>query len=382
MDVKQVEEIVNRYNRGEASAEEARLLELWYAQALKTPLQEEEEIDYAELNQEMWRNIQMATKRDKIRWLWKKIAIAATIVCCLGLGWHFFRNSDSSLGPEKSVEVINAGQNNATLLLTNGKRLVLRDLKNESEVRLSGASITKTADGKLIYKSTGLNSAETVSMNTLITVYGEQYQIILPDGTKVWLNAASSLHFPSYFSGPNREVVLEGEAYFEVQKEKGKPFIVRTKNQEIKVLGTHFNVNCYEDELSTTTTLLEGKVSISAKLGSREGGKSIVLVPGQQSKLQNGDNRIVVAATDPSAAIAWKEGFFQFENDDIKTVMRQLSRWYNISVAYTGEIPDERFSGKVYRNMSLDKALEVLSFSAIHFQIEGRKITINYNQPK
>lgn len=220
MDVKQVEEIVNRYNRGEASAEEARLLELWYAQALKTPLQEEEEIDYAELNQEMWRNIQMATKRDKIRWLWKKIAIAATIVCCLGLGWHFFRNSDSSLGPEKSVEVINAGQNNATLLLTNGKRLVLRDLKNESEVRLSGASITKTADGKLIYKSTGLNSAETVSMNTLITVYGEQYQIILPDGTKVWLNAASSLHFPSYFSGPNREVVLEGEAYFEVQKEK------------------------------------------------------------------------------------------------------------------------------------------------------------------
>jgi ferric-dicitrate binding protein FerR (iron transport regulator) len=200
-----------------------------------------------------------------------------------------------------------------------------------------------------------------VEYATLVTPMGRQQQITLSDGTKVWLNAGSSLRFPTRFSGSQRKVEITGEVYFEVAHNATRPFMVSAGKEEIKVLGTHFNVNAYADEQMVKTTLLEGSVKINNKA---------ILQPGEQ--YGNG----IVSKVDADVSVAWIFGYFQFEHADIKTVMRQLSRWYDVEVRYEGRITSEIFGGEIQRNLKLSEALELLSVTGIHYTLNGKMLTI------
>jgi ferric-dicitrate binding protein FerR (iron transport regulator) len=208
-------------------------------------------------------------------------------------------------------------------------------------------------------------------MNTLTTPRGGQYEVMLPDGTKVWLNSASSLTYPVTFAGKERRVELTGEAYFEVAKNTSSPFFVKTSGQTVKVLGTHFNINSYEDEKCVKTTLLEGSVVITS-----DGNKQAVnLKPGQQS-VNKAASFDVINEADIDEAVAWKNGKFLFRNTDLQTVMRQLSRWYDVDVEYQGTIAERHYRGRISRNVPVSQVFEILKTSGINFIINGRTIIV------
>jgi len=229
------------------------------------------------------------------------------------------------------------GGNKAILTLSNGSKVTLNDSKNGLLATQAGALILKK-DSLLSYKSTA-GKTDAVTYNTINTPNGGQYQLVLADGTRVWLNAASSLKFPTEFNGNNRTVELTGEAYFEVAKDKHKPFNVKTANQTVQVLGTHFNVNSYTDEAVVKTTLLEGSVKVYSATAS------VLISPGQQALLSN-NQLLVNKDPDVNEVIAWKNGMFQFNEADIQTIMRQIARWYDIDVEFKGKIPDYTYHGK------------------------------------
>jgi ferric-dicitrate binding protein FerR (iron transport regulator) len=281
------------------------------------------------------------------------------------------------------------GGNKAMLTLNDGSVIVLDSAKNGMLGEQGNAQVLKK-DGMLEYKKGNAQKAigntqlsAPVSYNTLSTPRGGQYQLVLPDGSKVWLNAASSIRFPTAFTGNEREVELTGEAYFEItshQLQSGKkmPFKVLVLsagtdglNAAIEVLGTHFNVNAYKDEETIRTTLLEGKV----KVALRGVDKEAMLNPGEQAIMSMRTIK-TVHDIDTEEAVAWKNGLFFFDNVDIQTIMRQLSRWYKVSVVYNGKIPNRRFTGQVSRNANLSQVLKILELSKIHFTIEGDIVTI------
>ncbi|MNX85526.1 fec operon regulator FecR [compost metagenome] len=225
----------------------------------------------------------------------------------------------------------------------------------------------------LVYQLTDKpNPSGKTSYNTIETPKGGQYQLILPDGSKVWLNAASSLTFPtSFVSLKTRKVELIGEAYFEIAKNKTSPFIVKSAKQEVKVLGTHFNINSYADEQSTTTTLLEGSVNIV----SLNKAENIILKPGQQSTLNN--NKINVTEINTEEAIAWKNGLFIFNDENIKSIMKKIARWYNVEITFKGNLDHVSFVGNYARNKDLESLLENIELTEkVHFKIEGRRIEV------
>jgi len=261
------------------------------------------------------------------------------------------------------------GGNKAILTLANGAQVVLNNAKNGNLTTQAGARVVKH-DSLLSYKATNANVSE-VSYNTITTPMGGQYQLVLADGTKVWLNAASSLKFPTAFIGKDRTVELTGEAYFEVAKNKNKPFNVKTATQTIQVLGTHFNINAYSNEGTVKTTLLEGSVKLFSA------NDAILISPGQQAILKNNQSYTINNKPDINEVIAWKNGLFQFDEADIQTIMRQVARWYDINVEFKGQIPNYTYHGKISRNSNASQVLKILELSGINFTIEeGRKITV------
>lgn len=304
--------------------------------------------------------------------LWTKIVAAAMLLILLSIGTYFIKNQGKAVTYSQYTGELAPGGNKATLTLADGTKLSLTDAANGKVAEQAGVSIRKTAAGQLLYelKETAISNLQTKPgplYNTISTPAGGQYQVILPDGTKVWLNAESSLKYPSSFAGlKQRRVELKGEAYFEVSKlnvqAKHIPFIVASRNQEVEVLGTHFNINSYENEAVSTTTLLEGLVKVSRPAVFEQ-----IISPGEQA-LAGQD--IQVIQVDPLNAIAWKNGLFKFEKANIYTIMKQFSRWYNVDVAYEGKIPDNKFTGEVYRNMDASKALRILSYAKINFRVE------------
>lgn len=272
---------------------------------------------------------------------------------------------------------IEAGDNKAILTLGDGTKIILDDAQNGILANQGGNSILKAAEGELIYSfsNEGHNQhievhADHIIYNTIETPKGGKFQVKLPDGSKVWLNAASSLRFPTAFSGSKRAVELKGEAYFEVAHDELKIFEVNTRNQVVQVLGTHFNINAYSDEPTVNTTLLEGSVRVS----DLRTNISQLLKPGEQSKLSE---RIeVINVKNSSEAVAWKEGYFQFDEADIQTVMRQIERWYDVSVVYEGLVPAYRFGGEIERNLSLLQVLKILEKTKVHFRLEGREVIV------
>lgn len=311
---------------------------------------------------------------------WRKyIRVAVAAVLFIGCGIIYLWSSHSSekklalsskAASNKQINDLPPGGNKAILTLGNGTAIILDSVQNGSLGHQGNASVLKPASGQLVYKDANAGTNEIV-YNTVSTPKGGQYQIILPDGTKVWLNAASSLHFPTAFTGRERKVEITGEVYFEVAKNKDLPFRIKAHDAEITVMGTHFNVNAYDDEAAIKTTLLEGSVKISNRNNSN------MLQPGQQAIVDNSNgNMYMLDDADVEEAVAWKNGRFQFNKADIPSVMRQIARWYNVEISYEGNIPTDHFTGKIPRNANASSVLKILSMSDEHFRIEDKKIIV------
>jgi len=302
--------------------------------------------------------------------------IAATIILILSSGLYF-----NSLKKEAPVLAkiesprfkndISPGDNRAVLTLDDGSRINLDDAQNGILASENNTDIRKTGSGQLEYL-VGDKLIETVKYNTLSTPMGGQYQLALPDGSRVWLNSGSSIRFPTAFIGKERVVELKGEAYFDITENKKMPFIVRTNNSmDIKVLGTQFNVMAYDDEKSINTTLVNGSVQIL-----RESGTTF-LEPGQAAILNKGSGKIKVTAADIEEAVAWKNGYFMFSNENIESIMRKVSRWYNIDVEYQGNLSNKDFVGTISRGKNISELLKMLELTgAIHFKVDGRRVTV------
>ena len=308
---------------------------------------------------------------------------AATLIVLVIPAWLYHRqyatNADLALsGGNKSGQLTARGSNKATLTLSNGKTVLLEPADHRNISDNSGATIRQRDSGLVYSGESTAGPVADVSYNTLTIPRGGQYKIVLSDGTRVWLNSASSLRYPAVFSGGDREVTLSGEGYFEVAKDDDHPFRVNAGGQLIDVLGTEFNVNCYPDEADTRTTLLRGSVRVS--LPGRSDSR--VIEPGQQAILANADpntanNHLRIAEpADLAPVVAWKNGYFQLDDADIHTIMRQVARWYDVDIVYEGEAPAQRLSGKMRRSASVQEFLDMLSYFNIHFRTQGKKITV------
>lgn len=274
----------------------------------------------------------------------------------------------------KPAATIKPGGNKAFLVLSNGNRIALDDKENGVITNQGSVQVSKTADGQLIYRlSSATSSIESkTEYNTIETPRGGQYQLILPDGTKIWLNAMSSLRYPTHFSKNERRVMLAGEGYFEVAKNKTLPFRVECRNQLVEVLGTQFNINSYQDEKNVRTTLVEGSVQLSAL----KGNKKVLLKPGNQAALSGESFSVLPVDTD--AEIAWKNGSFVFNKQSLDGILRELSRWYNVDIEYRNESARKRlFSGSISRFENAIQVLDILELTGnVHFKIEGRRIIV------
>jgi hypothetical protein len=316
-------------------------------------------------------NITFATS---VKTIWPRLVAAVIIIVVVGFGAVYFVDANKSKPQfvDHNISVpkdINPGFSGAVLTLSNGNQILLDTAKNSHLFSQSGLRLINQ-NGQLSYKNSDANSNEAVVYNVMTTAKGRQYQLVLSDGTKVWLNASSSIKFPPVFSGKQRNVSITGEAYFEVAHNSAKPFNVAVNGANIHVLGTHFNVNAYEDELITSTTLLEGSVEITKE------NTTIKLLPGQQAQQKNTGEWNVLKDTDLDGVTAWKDGLFVMKNADIGIVMRQIARWYDIEIVYEGKIPSGHISGDIPRNMKLSKVLEVMQLSGVHFTFDGKKVIV------
>jgi transmembrane sensor len=296
------------------------------------------------------------------------LMVAASVVVLASLaGWWLLVNRRA--GEKTAIanvykNEVAPGGNHAVLTLANGSRIMLDTSRNGSLASQGGTQVVKMDSGSVAYRL-GASGEGAVGYNTVATPIGGQYEIILPDGTKVWLNAVSSLKFPTAFKGGDRTVELTGEGYFEVAKNTDMPFFVRAGGVEVEVLGTNFDVNAYSDEASVRTSLLNGAVRLS------KGGSAILLKPGEQA-----DGIALVKGADVDNAVAWKNGYFSFENANLQTVMRQLSRWYGIEVTYSVNPMAGSFGGDMGRDLNLTQVLDGLSKSGVHFKLEGKALTV------
>ena len=305
--------------------------------------------------------------------LWSRIGIAASIAAMLVSAALFFYFNQNNINETDALftNVVSPGKERATLTLADGKKIRLTQAANKVLAKEAGVTIYKSENGELIYEIKGSSDGKG-KFNTLTTARGETYRIRLPDGSMVWLNAASSLIYPvNLVNNGIRKVKLQGEGYFEIAKDKAHPFIVESRGQEVEVLGTHFNVQAYPEEPNSQTTLLEGSVKVN--LGN---GSSTMIKPGQQAKLSGVS--ISVEEVDPELAVAWKDNQFLFENQDLASIMRMISRWYNVDVNYTDDVMGEKFGGGLSRFDHVSKVLKSLEGTgSVHFKLEGRTIYVS-----
>jgi transmembrane sensor len=308
---------------------------------------------------------------------WRKLAVAALVLLIVGKVALFFLPAPPAkklpMAPVQSANYAHdlpPGRNNAILTLADGHSIALDSAANGRLAQQGNARVIKL-NGQIAYTNSGnAQGDEGILFNTISTARGNQYQLILSDGSKVWLNAASSLRFPTAFKGKERRVELTGEAYFEIAKNATMPFKVQAGSGEIDVLGTHFDINAYTDEPSVKTTVLEGAVAVKKEMSQQ------LLAPGQQAEFSQKGAITLSENVDVTRETAWKDGFFWFNNTDIRTLMRQVSRWYDVEVEFNGNITDDGFTGKVSRSVPLSKLLNVLEQYELHFKIEGKKIIV------
>ena len=324
----------------------------------------------------------------RYRWIRWTAAAAAVVVLVTGMAYWFSTRHEKLQPPVvKTTSTINIspGGNHATLTLSNGSVIVLDEAKNGDLAQQGGSRIVKADSGRLIYYPSVARS-ELIEYNTISTPRAGQYHIILPDGTKVWLNAASSLRFPTIFSANKREVQLSGEGYFEVAPltppagggKRKTPFIVKIVTPpdggdggQVEVLGTHFNINAYQDESTINTTLKEGSIKFSAA-----GSPEKILRPGQQAIYDNQLHALSVRDADVEQVLAWKNGFFEFNNMSLPTILRQISRWYDVDISIASSYPEKRFGGRISRKLNLSNIIKMLETYGVHFKMENRKLIV------
>ncbi|WP_295128909.1 FecR family protein [uncultured Chitinophaga sp.] len=314
---------------------------------------------------QMFRHIMAQTKTGKVVSLYRRKWWAAAAVVLLAGGIALFMWTQDKTPVQNTLAYdVAPGSDKALLTLADGSVVAL-DSASHRELQ-QGSTAVQQSGGKLKYAAKG--TEETAVFNTLTTPRGGQFDLVLPDGTEVWLNAASSIRYPTSFNGKERVVEVSGEVYLEVAKNAGQPFRVKIKGKaDVEVLGTHFNVNAYPDEPVAKTTLLEGRIKVGEAL----------LQPGQQAQYAANDVKVTNDA-DLQSVMAWRNGLFDFEGLPLREVMRQLARWYDIEVEYEGNVPDITFGGKMLRNINLSQLLKVLEDAEVPFRLEaGRKLVIS-----
>jgi ferric-dicitrate binding protein FerR (iron transport regulator) len=302
--------------------------------------------------------------------LWPRIAAAASIILMLGAGGYFYYQRHAPKQQNQIANDVAPGHQGATLTLANGKKIILTQAVNGRLAKEAGVTISKTANGQLVYNVEGASQGSKI--NTLSTDNGETYKVHLPDGSDVWLNSASSLTYNTTLNDNGKRIVsLTGEAYFEIAKDKAHPFIVHTDKQDVEVLGTHFNINSYKDEPAVATTLLEGSVKVTS------GTNRQIIKPGEQA-INNGAG-IKVATVDVDNITDWKDGDFNLNHVDFKVAMRKVARWYDVEIIYDKSVPDDiETGGWISRKQKLSAVLKFIESSGlVHFKMEGKKIYIS-----
>lgn len=370
----EAEELLDKYANRNCTEEELSILHTWYLeQPLDVPEISAEEVEMAK--QKVWNSLPIhenstsGTVKLFPSKLIKRIAVAAVAVLSLSLGYYFIQKKQLNLDkPMAKHEQILPGGNKAVLTLADGTTVDLNHVQNGLLSQSNGTNIVKAADGKIVYNN---NASETksVAWNTLSIPAGGYYNIILSDGTEVWLNAKSSLKYPTEFTGKERIVELNGEGYFEVAHKNNQPFKVITEHQTVEVLGTHFNINAYPDEQSTTTTLLEGSVKVSASSIQK------ILSPNQQARLKGGS--MSVTQCNAENMIDWVNNDFIFDNENLSSIMRKISRWYNVEVSYPSNLANLEFTGSISRSKNITQVLKIMELTGmVNFKLEGRRITV------
>jgi transmembrane sensor len=370
MDNQKERVLLEKYKLGQATELERAMVEDWIAHGV-FPEYEISDFDLEAQLSKLDKQLPLFEKQTK---LWPRLAGAAAIFLMLGAGiLYYIGKADNKLPKNEAyANDVTPGSVGATLTLANGQKIKLTDALNGELAKEEGVVITKSANGKLVYSARDIVT-EANRMNTLSTARGETYQLQLPDGSKVWLNAASSLTYSASLNKEGiRQVVLQGEAYFEIARDKKRPFIVKTAKQKVEVLGTHFNVNSYSDEAFTATTLLEGSVRINT-IADAVANK--VIRPGEQAVLAA--NGLRISEVDIEEAVAWKNGKFIFQQETIGTVMRKIARWYDVEVVYEADLKDKTFSGSMSRFENVSQVLRKIEMTdLVHFKVEGRRIVV------
>ncbi len=376
-------ELAQKWLNGTITEDEKKEFNEWYERNGDQPLHIPQEFATSEeaLQQRIWQAVSEQRKAKVMtlkRHGFLKVAAAVLVIAC-SAAFYVYLSRQNAPAPAGSAPVakrettpppaIVPGGNKAVLVLGDGTSVILDTTANGTIAQAKNARVEKLGDGQLAYSPLKGGPA-ALTYNTLSTPRGGQYHITLADGTRVWLNAASSLRFPVAFTGAERLVELTGEGYFEVVKNTAQPFKVKVGDMEIRVLGTHFNVMAYQDEETANTTLLEGAVRISKK------EVTALLKPGQQAQVSPKGRIKVQQGINTEEAVAWKNGYFNFEGTSIETIMRQLERWYDIDVEYKNHV-NTRFYGTIARNVGIDKVFKMLELTgAVHFTINGSKVVV------
>lgn len=380
------EDLIIKHLRNELTEEESIALEAWkqkspktrelfetltneasLAAELKLFKTTDKEAGYNKLQEKLQKPQSMVRRIPAL----SRIAAAAIFILMLSVGGYFYFNKQTIPQSQTDKLVKNdvaPGRYKAKLTLADGTTIVL-DSAVAGELTRQGKTIIQNKDGHLVYEGSGSETSNELIYNTLSTAKGETYASVLADGSKVWLNSASSIKFPVAFSVNERKVEITGEAYFEIAHDASKPFNVSVSGINVQVLGTHFNINAYVDEATVKTTLLEGSVKVS------KGSNTSLLTIGKQAEIDR-DGEIKIVTADIDEVIAWKNGLFQFESADLKTILRQLARWYDVEIIYEGKVSEKKYFYIENKNRTLASVLQTLKAAGIKFRIEGKKLFV------
>jgi transmembrane sensor len=384
MDKISLQDLIERINNGTATEHQMGLYNAYMNRIApgNTDWDQFELDDQEQVRLELWQHVQTATQKTQPRSIvmWRRIAsIAALILVCISItGYFLFDGTHKGTLAQIDQDILPGG-NKAILTLSNGHKIVLSAARRGVLVSQSNIRINKSSDGQLIYEATKGDHASHIAYDTLTTPAGGIYNVELADGSKIWLNSSTSIRFPETFNPKERKIeLITGEAYFEVTHNPSTPFRVATPHGIIEDLGTHFNINSYNDESAEKTTLLEGSISVKSN------DQKIFLQPGQQALIDNNGSAasIVVSTVDLEETIAWKNGLFLFNNENLESIMRKISRWYNVKIEYQDQsVKKEVFLGSLSRFKNASEVMDMLEQTGkIHFEVKGSLIIVKKKQ--
>lgn len=376
MEKNRIQLLLNKYFSGTCTEEEMQELDAWYDRlgaGNHSPLPEDVLARQDQYVDEKFALLSRIIDKQPAGFHWRGFLRVAAVLLLAGAGLYMFtRYTHHPSAPSQKIAVVRSagtpGHEGAVLTLANGQQVMLDSMKGFAV--LQGRTRITNTSGQLSYHTTNTKTSE-IAYNALTTPRGRQYTLVLPDGTKAMLNAASSIRYPTAFAGSLREVEITGEVYFEVAHNDSAPFIVTANEVKVSVLGTHFDVNAYGDDGLIKTTLLQGAVKVA------NGSRTVLIAPGEQAAVSESLNNITVKKVDPEKSIAWTQGFLSLEDKDIKEFMANLSRWYDMDIVYEGKPPSTSLGGLIDRKTNLWDVLSTLETYGIHTRIEGRKIIVS-----